>query len=107
MGKREVIKIINRFVRELKLQNVIIDHILLYGSYAHGRVRPESDIDVAVVSRDFGKDRVEEGMRLFRIAGHIDSRLEPVPLSLEAYENDTWVPLIHEIRAKGIKLKVA
>lgn len=107
MGKREVIKIISRFVKELRQQNVIVDHILLYGSYAHGKVRPESDIDIAVVSRDFGKDRVEEGMRLFRIAGNIDCRLEPVPVSLEAYENDTWVPLIHEIREKGIKLNVA
>ncbi|MEW6107734.1 MAG: nucleotidyltransferase domain-containing protein [Nitrospirota bacterium] len=106
MGKREVIKIINKFVRELKLQNIAVDHILLYGSYARGRVRPDSDIDVAVVSRDFGKDRVEEGMRLFRIAGKIDSRLEPVPVALKAYENDTWVPLIHEIREKGTKLKV-
>ena len=107
MGKREVVKIINRFVRELKRQNIVLDHILLYGSYAHGRVRPESDIDVAVVSRDFGKDRVEEGMRLFRIAGQIDSRLEPVPVSLKAYENDTWVPLIHELREKSVALKVA
>jgi len=46
-------------------------------------------------------------MLLFRIAGKIDPRLEPVPISLKAYENDTWVPLIYEIREKGIELKVA
>ena len=107
MDKREVIKIIVKFVRELKQQNITVDHVFLYGSYAHGRVRPDSDIDVAVVSRDFGVDRVEEGMRLFRIAGRIDTRLEPVPVALESYENDTWAPLIHEIREKGVKLKVA
>jgi len=53
-------------------------------------VRPDSDIDVAVVSKNFGKDRVEEGMLLFRIAGKIDPRLEPVPISQKIYENDTW-----------------
>ena len=107
MDKRQVVKIINKFVRELKSHDIAIDHIILYGSYARGRVRPDSDIDVAVVSRDFGKDTVEEGMRLFRIAGKIDTRLEPVPITLKAYENDTWVPLIYEIRAKGVNLKVA
>jgi len=107
MDKRQVVKIINKFVRELKRHDIAVDHIILYGSYARGRVRPDSDIDVAVVSRDFGKDTVEEGMRLFRIAGKIDTRLEPVPITLKAYENDTWVPLIYEIRAKGVNLKVA
>jgi predicted nucleotidyltransferase len=106
MGKRQVIRIINKFIKELRHHNISFEHIILYGSYVGGRVRPDSDIDVAVVSRDFGMDRVEEGMRLFRIAGRIDTRLEPVPVALKSYENDTCVPLIHEIREKGVKLKV-
>lgn len=69
-------------------------------------MRPDSDIDVAVVSKNFGKDRVEEGMLLFRIAGKIDPRLEPVPISQKIYEDDTWIPLIHEIREKGVELKI-
>jgi len=69
-------------------------------------VRPDSDIDVAVVSKNFGKDRVEEGMLLFRIAGKIDPRLESVPISQKIYEDDTWIPLIHEIREKGVELKI-
>lgn len=86
---------------------ISVDQIILYGSYAKGKARPDSDIDVAVVSKNFGKDRVEEGMTLFRIAGEIDSRLEPVPISISAYEKDTWIPLIFEIREKGVRLKVA
>lgn len=69
--------------------------------------RLDSDIDIAVVSKDFCKDRVAEGMSLFRIAGKIDSRLEPVPMSPKVYENDTWIPLVYEIREKGIELKMA
>ena len=44
-------------------------------------MRPDSDIDVAVISKDFGKDRVEERMVLFRVAGKIDPHLDPVPFS--------------------------
>lgn len=73
--------------------------------YTQGRQRTDSDIDVAIISRDFGYDPVEEGMKLFRIAGKIDSRLEPVPFSIDSYENDTWIPLIYEIRVNGIELE--
>lgn len=107
MAKKLLIKIIKRFVAALSKEGITVDKIILYGSYAKGKARPDSDIDVAVVSRDFGKDRTEEGMLLFRIAGEIDPRIEPVPLSVESYKNDTWVPLIYEIRTKGVELKAA
>ena len=107
MAKKSLIKIIKRFASALIKEGITVDKIILYGSHARGRARPDSDIDVAVVSRDFGKDRTEEGMLLFRIAGEIDVRLEPVPISLKSYKKDTWVPLIYEIRKNGLELKAA
>lgn len=107
MAKKPVIGVIKKFAAALGKEGIKIDKIVLYGSHAKGKASPDSDIDVAVVSRDFGKDRTEEGMLLFRIAGEIDVRIEPVPISLESYKNDTWIPLIYEIRTKGIVLKAA
>jgi uncharacterized protein len=107
MVKKPVIKVIRRFTEAIIKKGITIDKVVLYGSYAKGRERPDSDIDVAIVSKDFGKDRTEEGMMLFRIAGSVDTRLEPVPISLESYEKDTWVPLIYEIRVNGIELEAA
>jgi predicted nucleotidyltransferase len=106
MGKGQAIRVIKEFVHALKREGITIDRIILYGSYVKGHARPDSDIDVAVISKDFGKDRIEEGMTLFRIAGKIDPRLEPVPFSIKMYEDDTWVPLIYEIREKGQELKL-
>jgi predicted nucleotidyltransferase len=80
--------------------------VILYGSHAKGKARPDSDIDVAVVSKHFGRDRVEECMNLFRIAGKIDPRIEPIPVSSESYEKDTWIPLIYEIKQKGIEVEL-
>ena len=101
MGKGQALRVVKQFVNALKREGISIDRIILYGSYAKGNVQPDSDIDVAVISKDFGKDRVEEGMLLFRIAGKIDPRLEPVPFSIKMYEEDTWIPLIYEIRSNG------
>lgn len=107
MAKSKALKIIKKFVRALIKEGLSVEHVILYGSYAKGKARRDSDIDVAIVLKSFGRDRVEEGMTLFKIAGRIDSRLEPVPISSESYENDTWIPLIYEIREKGVELKVA
>jgi predicted nucleotidyltransferase len=106
VGKNKAIRIIKKFINALKREGINIDRVVLFGSYASGNARPESDIDIAIISKDFGNDRVEEGMTLFRIAGKIDARLEPVPFSKTTYENDTWIPLIYEIREKGVELKM-
>lgn len=107
MAKRPILIVIRKFAKELTARGIRVDKIILYGSHVKGTARPDSDIDIAVVSRDFGKDRTEEGMMLFRIAGDVDARIEPVPLSLKAYKEDTWVPLIYEIRTNGVELKAA
>jgi len=102
----EIRDIILKFVEALKQEGIAVDRVILHGSYATGKTRPDSDIDVAVVSKHFGRDRVEEGMNLFRIAGKIDPRLEPIPISSESYEKDTWIPLIYEIKQKGIEVEL-
>ena len=107
MDKNQTLKVIKKFVKRLRQEGISVDRVILYGSHAAGKGRRDSDIDVAVVSKDFGKDRVEEGIELYRIAGKVDARLEPVPISLAAYENDTWVPLIYEIKVKGLELEMA
>jgi predicted nucleotidyltransferase len=84
-----------------------VEKAVLYGSYASGNIHAGSDLDLAIVSPDFGKDRFEEGKMLLRIAWRVDPRIEPVPISSESYENDTWIPLIYEIRQKGIELQIS
>jgi len=105
MVKGEVREKIAQLRQALEKKGIRVAKIILYGSYARGKTRQDSDIDVAIVSPDFGKDRFEEGVKLFRIASKIDPRIEPVPISEESFEKDTWVPLIYEIRKKGIEVK--
>jgi len=103
----EVRDIILRFADAVTEKGVRVEKIVLYGSYASGEVHADSDLDIAVVSTDFGKDRFEEGKMLLQLAWRIDPRIEPIPISSESYEKDTWIPLIYEIRQKGIELKAA
>ena len=87
-------------------EGITVEKVLLYVSYAFGLFHKNSDVDIAIVSPDFGKDKFKEGKLLLRIAWRIDPRLNPIPISMNTFEKDTWVPLINEIRQKGIELFV-
>ncbi len=104
MVDSEIRRIVNLFVRNLVKEGIRVEKVLLYGSYASGLFHKNSDVDIAIISSDFGKDKFEEGKLLLRIAWRIDLRLNPIPVSMYAFEKDTWVPLINEIRQKGVEL---
>ena len=53
MGKRAVLKIVSRFAEALQARGIRCPRIILYGSHATGRSHEDSDIDLAVISRDF------------------------------------------------------
>ena len=106
MVDSETRDIILRFVDALTVRGIRVEKAILYGSHASGRIHAGSDLDLAIISPDFGKDRYEERKKLLQIAWRIDPRIEPLPVSSESYENDTWIPLIYEIRQKGIELQI-
>ena len=102
MVNAEIEQIVLKLVEKLKLRGIRVDKVILYGSQVMvGKSHEGSDIDLAVISPDFGKNRFEEGKTLLQIAWRIDPRLEPIPIPSKSYEKDTWVPLIYEIRQKG------
>jgi len=48
MDHEEVIKKLRKY-KKLLLQHMSFDELVLYGSYAHGNARKDSDVDVAIV----------------------------------------------------------
>jgi len=48
MDKKQALKIIQKYVRRLCQEGISVDRVILYGSYAAGRERYGSDIDVAL-----------------------------------------------------------
>lgn len=94
-----------RLRRRLMEVGVRVDVMLLFGSRARGTASEWSDWDVAVVSRDFGYDRFDEGRLLSRLAFGLDLEADLVPVGLVQYlERQTTSPLLHEIKKDGIPL---
>lgn len=76
---KKIDEIIYRFANELK-KDIPVEKILLFGSYAKGYPRMDSDIDLIVVSSYFVKGRHIDHMQyLFRKAAIVNSLLEPIP----------------------------
>ena len=103
--KDEAIELTKSFLRKAFQRHPIIS-AYLFGSYVKGIQNEYSDIDIAVISEDFGKDKTKEEMFLFRLGSCIDPRLEPIPLTPRALQEDTWVPLIYEIKTKGMEIPI-
>lgn len=96
---------INTFAQMVKEQGISVSKVILFGSCAKGGTHADSNIDVAVVSTQFGRDAVKEMMMLRKIAIRIDSHIEPVPLTPEDL-NDTFSTLAQEIKRYGIDMGI-
>lgn len=101
MDKREAIIIANQYAEAVtKKYNYL--KIILFGSYAKGNFHEESDIDIAVVFKDYN-NLIEMQLELMRLRRKIDSRIEPHPFR----ESDFVIsnPIVNEIIKYGQELR--
>lgn len=105
MDIREIKTIVLSY-RELLIKNKIKpDVIILFGSHAKGCANPDSDIDLAIVSTQFGKNPEKESQTLNLIAYEIKAPLEVIPVSHRDYmKKSTTSPILHEILTSGTVL---
>ena len=99
--KDSILKIVSEFLETLQRSDIRLDGAYLYGSQASGSARPDSDIDVALVSDDFGS-WLEDHERIVGVLLSSDSRIETVRFRPEEFCDEN--PLVWEIKTKGIKL---
>lgn len=76
--------------------------IYLFGSYAKGNYNQDSDIDIAVILKDYGNLN-DIQLDLMRLRRNIDSRIEPHPF-IEKDFNITN-PIVNEIIKYGQAIK--
>ena len=82
-----------------------VKKVLLYGSYAKGQAKEDSDIDVAVVidEADHTK-RVEITRGLFHMAFGIDAAIEPKCIFWDEYQHPDPASILSEIINTGIEV---
>ena len=75
---RELVKRYSKIV----VANMIVNKIILFGSYARGDYRKDSDIDVAVIvpPDSISKNMLEDMTKLFTLTRDISLDIEPILL---------------------------
>lgn len=92
--------LVRKYREVLIKKGIPVEKIIVFGSYAKGNPKPWSDLDLCIVSKNFGKDRYDEMVQLVHIASPIDSMIEPHPYNSKDLE-DPFDPLAHEIKTHG------
>jgi len=78
---------VTEYVRALKAK-IRVERVILYGSYAAGTAREDSDIDIAVLSPDFARmSPLEVIQTLAHRMIHCDSMLMPVGYSPAQFDD--------------------
>jgi len=102
MVKKHIESIVKSFIKAVQAKNIKVETAILFGSYAHDRANENSDIDIAVISPDFGKDKFEEAILLKEISEEIDLDISPEPFSLEEFKKASKGDFLYqEIILKG------
>lgn len=102
MDKREAIEIASKYASLVKTKYDFVK-MILFGSYAKGNFNKDSDIDIAVILKDYN-NLIEIQLELMRLRRKIDSRIEPHPFREKDFTLTN--PLVNEIIKYGEEINL-
>jgi uncharacterized protein len=103
MNRDEGLRVARRFKDLLLRRGYPVRRVVLYGSVARGTARPDSDIDIAVVTNPFHASRIREGGDILLVSKEIDLRIEPVTLHPDDFDRPFFT-LGREIERHGVEV---
>ena len=106
MAPSNIIDILESYIRQLTEEGLPVEGLVLYGSYARGEAKQDSDIDVLVLLKEDmpQNDIAKLWPKLDRATEMIDTRIETWPVSARRFEADQVSPLILAARKDGIRI---
>jgi uncharacterized protein len=100
MDRKDALDIAQKYADAVKLKYDFAK-VILFGSFAKGNFSEDSDIDIAVILKDY-TNYIDTQVDLMRIRRKIDSRIEPHPFREEEFNISN--PLVFEIVKYGAVL---
>lgn len=101
---KNILEIIIKYIQEIS-KEISIDKVIIFGSYAKNCYNEDSDIDIAIFSKDFKNTSIIDAMSFLLIkTSGLGIDLQPQPFTLDDYLNPDG--LVKEILDTGIELKV-
>ena len=95
-------KAVKKYVALLRSEDFPVDRAYIFGSYARGNFKKESDIDVCIVSPRLSKNWDKNESYLWQLTRKIDARIEPVGYGPEDFK--TSAILSRGIKKNGVRV---
>ncbi len=87
MGEKQVEIVVKDYLRTLQSNKIPVERAILYGSQAADTADRDSDIDLVIVSKDFGRDYIKEAVYLKLLALEVNADISPRPYSVEDFRS--------------------
>lgn len=100
MDKKDALNIAQQYASLIKT-NFNCKQIFLFGSYVRGTYHDESDIDIAVILKEF-ENPLDIQLELMRVRRKVDSRIEPHPFREKDF--NVTNPVADEILKHGQRI---
>ena len=106
VAEDKIEEIIKGFIAGL-CEEIDIEEVILFGSYARGDAKEHSDIDLAIIS-DWFKDKshIKNMQFLSRKAARYNSLIEALPFTVQEYNNPDQRTLLAGIIKSGKKFPI-
>lgn len=102
-NQKIAINIAKNFMQFIKAEGINFKRAYLFGSYAAGNYRKDSDIDLALIVDNSIKDIFNEQIKLMRMAARFEYPIvEPHPISEKDFQEGN--PFVNEIIKTGIRV---
>lgn len=105
---KKISKTLNDFKSALEAVGIKVDRVILFGSYAKGKARKGSDIDVAVISENFKGMNLLERLETIGLALAKARIMEPIEAlgytkkELASKNEGTFIG--DEVKSKGVQI---
>ncbi|MEB2779044.1 nucleotidyltransferase domain-containing protein [Algoriphagus sp. C2-6-M1] len=104
MAQGEVIELLKNYIQLLRSEGISVSKAFLYGSYSNESATDQSDIDVLLVSDGFEESNDRLAGKVWRLTRQINSRIEPILMGTEKYEDSDKSPLLAKVKESGIQI---
>ncbi|MFQ5400225.1 MAG: nucleotidyltransferase domain-containing protein [Anaerolineae bacterium] len=102
MAAQTILNIVYEYMTAVKQTGIAVSQVVLFGSFARGDARPESDIDLVVIAPDFDERDEADVDILWELRAFTDARIEPIPCGEQQWQEDASSPIIEMARREGI-----
>ncbi len=102
MIQQSILDIVRNYLRAVNRSGIHASRAVLFGSWARGEARPDSDIDLVVIAPEFDGRRDRNLVnRLWELQASTDWRIEPIVCGERQWLEDDTSPIIEMARREG------